>query len=252
MFPNLRHLYWTMNIGDGIFNGECHCQNYHTLKTLQINSYDAILNLNNISDKFINLECLELNRFQTDNIQIDQLVNLKYLYLFFSPNNNLSLSVKQLKNLERVKFSNCKLDDDCFEDLSYLEDIFLFKVNNLKNLTFKCLTKLKYLHIFQSDITELDFRINNMHLPNLCVLCLANNNIEYLKERNFGDFKSLKVLDLSNNKIRKRDKNIFNGLDNLIYLNLTGNPLDDVEKTLADFIIIIIGRARQARPKQSC
>jgi Leucine-rich repeat (LRR) protein len=206
------------------------------LQTLQIELND-FSELNNIFNNLLNLEYLHIDsfNFSPEKLQLNQLFNLKYLFIRCQDRmNHISLSIKNLKTLEFVDLMGCDLDDDCFECLSNLEYLFLYRVQNFKFQNFKHLQKLNCLCIAESVLSNLDLIIQNVFLSNLQHLSLAFNKIEVLKEGTFSGLKSLRAIDLSENQLRKLDKNVFSGIDNLEYLYLRRNPLDDVEATLVD------------------
>lgn len=230
VFPNLEHLYWQISDIDDY--SDFMSQKVNILHTLKIEDCN-ILSFNDMIEKLTNLEVLQVDfiSWPTEQLQLDKLVNLKYLDLSGTFNNCL-LSLKNLRDLVVLNLYNCTLEENCFEDLSNLESLFLYKVNNVKLSTFKSLPKLKQLYLIDCDISEIDFSAQNEFLPNLKYLGLKCNQVAHLSEATFSSLKSLKYLDLSDNHIRKLDVNVFNGLGNLFYLNLSGNPLNRIEETL--------------------
>jgi Leucine-rich repeat (LRR) protein len=238
VFPNLRHLYWNLDYYEQNDHSEFkfQCTNFNTLQTLKIIS-NNFFGLNNIFNNLLNLENLHIDcfNFSPEKLQLNQLLNLKYMLIRCQDRMNpISLTIKNLKNLEFLYLEGFDLDDDCFDGLSNLEYLFLNDVKKFSFQNFNCLQKLIHLLIIQSDLSKLDLSIQNVCLPNLQYLYLMNNKIEVLKDGVFSGLKSLRRLDLSNNQLRKLNKNVFNGLDNLDDLDLSGNPLDDVGTTLID------------------
>ncbi|KAM3967294.1 leucine-rich repeat-containing protein 2mit [Aphomia sociella] len=129
--------------------------------------------------------------------------------------------------LQSLDFSDNKVvlvEDDSLGRLEML--LFLNLNTNLLTSVPKSLPdELKYLSINNNLIKNLsipDFK----NLPNLRILLLQYNNINYIEEHVFDDLLSLEMLDLSNNPIQMLSSNTFDGPLSLrdlrlCYLNLT-------------------------------
>jgi hypothetical protein len=234
-FPNLRalYLYETKSI-------DIVCKNVNNqLRSLTI--FDENDQLKNIVSYLNNLENLDLHIYKSpsEKLNLDQLVNLKYLYI-----NNIktvsisSFLIKNLKNLVNLCIESFNFEENyCFNDLSNLEclQIWESEIRMLKSPKFQFPTNLRELQLDKNKLSELNFKIEDEFLPTkLKVLRLSGNEFDVLSEGFFSSLKYLKEIDLSANRIKRLDKNVFRGLGELRKLNLSGNPLIDVEATLAD------------------
>ena len=93
----------------------------------------------------------------------------------------------------------------------------------LQSTAFHGLSKLKYVEIAKSGIT--DIRYTFQGVTGLTHLGLEGNEITELEPDEFDDLKSLVYLDLDGNGIRVASADAFNGLIRLNQLFLSGNPL---------------------------
>ncbi|XP_026755730.2 protein artichoke-like [Galleria mellonella] len=129
--------------------------------------------------------------------------------------------------LQSLDFSDNKIvlvEDDSLGRLEML--LFLNLNKNLLTSVPKSLPdELKYLSINNNLIKNLSIP-DLKNLPNLRILLLQYNNINYIEEHVFDDLLSLEMLDLSNNPIRMLSSNTFDGPLSLrdlrlCYLNFT-------------------------------
>ena len=97
----------------------------------------------------------------------------------------------------------------------------------MQSTAFHGLSKLKYVEIAKSGIT--DIRYTFQGVTGLTHLGLEGNEITELEPDEFDDLKSLVYLDLDGNGIRVASADAFNGLIRLNQLFLSGNPLFPVK-----------------------
>jgi Leucine-rich repeat (LRR) protein len=190
-----------------------------------------------------NVKQLDLHLNDIDRIEINTFTELESLQ-------NLIFDSNQISSLKNVKF-NSKLEklSISFNMLSNLNDI------NSKSL--------KYLHVSNNRILDINFKISL--LPNLEHLDLSQNRLINIRDESFLDldkliylnlsfnrldleskfnnvsyFKSqtrLETLDLSFNEIKYLDTNLtFKYLDLLKTLNLANNKLRSIDSWIFAFL----------------
>ncbi|XP_059046060.1 uncharacterized protein LOC131841754 [Achroia grisella] len=129
--------------------------------------------------------------------------------------------------LQSMDFSDNKIvivEDDSLGRLEML--LFLnFNKNLLTSIPKSLPDELKYLSMNNNLIKNLSIP-DLKNLPNLKILLLQYNNINYIEEHVFDDLLSLEMLDLSSNPIKMLSSNTFDGPLSLrdlrlCYLNFT-------------------------------
>ena len=199
-------------------------------------------NLSLKSSQFIDLKTLkvlDLSHSQISSIEAGsfvQLENLESLYLHHNYLENFkSNCFKGLVKLKHLGLSFCNsygdviLEDNCFSDLTKLEELQLNNnpMNDLRltSKIFKGLVSLLYLtldscHILMDDSTEEGCFSD---LQNLRKLNLRNNRIPILKKSLFKGLSSLTTIYLSHCEITKIEKDCFVEQTKLRHLELNNN-----------------------------
>ncbi|TGG93091.1 MAG: hypothetical protein ERJ67_04885, partial [Aphanocapsa feldmannii 277cV] len=106
-------------------------------------------------------------------------------------------------------------------------------ITSLSSGDFDGLTSLKYLYLYNNDLSSLPEDIFS-GLSNLKQLELDNNNLSSLPEDIFSGLSKLQYLWLHNNDLSSLPEDIFDGLSDLEYLYLHNNDLSSLPEDIFD------------------
>jgi Leucine-rich repeat (LRR) protein len=214
------------------------------LNTLDLSANKIKKIENGVFYELKNLIQLDLHLNDITQIEMNTFIdlnNLKYL----------NLDSNQISTMKNVQFN------------SNLEQISL-RFNMLTNLNEINSSSLKYLHVSNNRLQEINFK--NTFLPNLEYMDLSQNRLILIKAESFFNIKNLKnlnlsynkldlesefknilhlkgqslleTLDLSFNEIKYFESNLtFQYLDSLKYLNLSNNKLKFIDSFVFGFLI---------------
>ena len=130
------------------------------------------------------------------------------------------------------------------DQLKMLTEITLscYSIRMIDVNTFKGLTKLKILSLYENNIEYIDSRLfidTRYEGLNLLELNLWNNQLRRIHSETFIGLPNLKILSLSFNQIEVLHPNAFEGLSNLKELRLNNNCLGEIERTCFEPLISI-------------
>ena len=165
---------------------------------------------------------------------IENLINLKNLQLYYNHLTSLPESFGNLRSLENLelRFNHLTSLPESFGNLENLK-ILLINHNQLKTLpeSFGNLRSLEKLILSNNHLSILGSYFPNF--VNLKSLGLANCELVSLPP-NFGDIQNLEFLGLENNSIAFLPKN-FGNLKNLKSLNLLNNYIEYLPESFKNF-----------------
>ena len=166
---------------------------------------------------------------------INDLSELKNLYLSSNPLTNIPESIGELDRLERFYIHTCQIQavPESFGNLTNLKSIWIYN-NQLSSLpeSFGELENLEILKIANNNLDSLPYSFGYLH--NLEELDILNNNLTSLPE-NFEELTNLNYLNLFNNNLNNFLQNL-SEFDKLDILNLENNSLDSISNQICDVI----------------
>ena len=161
------------------------------------------------------------------NYNIDELLDVKYLYLTLDENERIPSEIGYLSNLKALKVYGGYVNQlpDEITKLINLRDLSLSenKFKSIPTIIFK-LTNLMNLYLRDNEIERVPPEIGN--LINLRILDLSNNQIKQVPPE-LGNLRNLKELFLSNNQIERLPKELGN-LTKLKKLVINNNLLNNI------------------------
>lgn len=131
-------------------------------------------------------------------------------------------NLSRLKSLENLYMSSNRMEK--FSDLNNLTNLKRLDLssNCIHSIETTALPKLEYLSLAGNKLLSL--KDNSFHgFPNLVILKLSENQIDFLPRNVLSDLLRLKELHLQNNELTDLNENPFNGLSSLQLLDLSGN-----------------------------
>ncbi len=197
------------------------------LKTINLNSFNDLVNLKELILSHNKINLIEDNSFK-------DLFNL--IKLDLSGNEIKKINLNSFSGLKSIQFINLEgnlidsIEDSSFESLSYLISLDLnynqLLIINLN--TFKGLYNLKELNLSNNRLKCIQ-NDSFIDLSNLSKLNLQSNFITQVNLKTFHGLFNLKDLRLSKNKINSIEKNSFKYLVNLEIFHLFQNDLIEGE-----------------------
>jgi Leucine-rich repeat (LRR) protein len=145
------------------------------------------------------------------------------IFTFFTKLKGFQIFLSKVQEIRNNTFENAT-------DLRYI-DLSWNKISALEADTFRGATSLGAINLYYNQISHIDpnaFR----GLPNLSYLKLGFNKITELDSRTFAMLNKVFLLDLSRNSIKALDKDTFRNLQNLVDLDLSNNLLETLDDTL--------------------
>jgi hypothetical protein len=146
-----------------------------------------------------------------------------------------------LKNIPLLEEDDAEfyIDKSGYDNRGNLSEMVWIENSSLKSIPpqiFTAFPNLSYLHIFQSELEELQ-STSFLKAVNLKKLRIRGVNLTKLEEGVFSNAKSLEYLGLVEDEISDIDKDAFDGLSELKGLYLNGNQLTVPEKTIFNPLI---------------
>lgn len=132
-------------------------------------------------------------------------VGLKKITASFNSITNIENSTFQnVNSLETFIADNCNLNLETFQPFatSYQLKTLILSANLIKRFVDVCLTKLQTLHLHSNLIETIEDVPLREILPNIKVLILKNNRINYIKPGSLDQLNHLNIIDLKNNPIK--------------------------------------------------
>ncbi|KAK9871326.1 hypothetical protein WA026_011593 [Henosepilachna vigintioctopunctata] len=172
-------------------------------------------------------------------IEANELTGLEELdSLDLSESNILTLNGEIFKNTPNLSIlkmnrNEIKLNENLFDNLQNLTNIAMFSngIRTIPNNTFKKLTKLKTLELWNNKIGDLKRGMFD-GLKELKLLELSKNRIQFIENDTFKDLTSLAYLNLAKNVIPELTRKVFENCRNIEIIWLKYNGLmflrDDV------------------------
>ncbi|QCY69896.1 hypothetical protein FHG64_11070 [Antarcticibacterium flavum] len=186
-----------------------------------------VYNLNNLEKLIIS----DNETFQSLDIAIKNLNNLKELSIYFTSLKQIPAEIGELVNLEELNLKRNKIEK-LPDEISSLTSLTKFYINhnhlgmlpaeigNLKNL--------QELHLHRNLLKYLPASFSN--LKALELVHLEENDLKKLPE-DFGKLSSLEILDLSKNLLQELPKS-FGNLSRLRTVRLDNNDLKELPKNI--------------------
>ena len=202
--------------------------NNNDLVELEINSFDGLKNLNNLTLHSNKIKYIKNGVFKS-------LLALKELWLhrneIISIENN---SFSDLVNLQILYLHSNKLDTvkkEMFGNMSSLKELWL-QNNQIKYIdmySFSYLHGLQVLNLYTNRIKQIENGTFGV-LKNLIKLALFENEIETIELDSFGELVNLKELSLNTNKLKSVKKGLLNNMTSIQTLYLHKMELNYLDK----------------------
>jgi internalin A len=213
-----------------------YCNNLEILKIWGNSIYDISLlsTFTKIEELYLGYNDWNNSLFYGNNISnispIENLTNLKVLYLPNNPVNNLT-PLSNLINLTELCLFKNQIQDDDLRMLSNLTNLNMLFIdnNNLKNVSaLGNLTQIEFLTIHSNQIEDLSFITN---YKNINHLLLHWNNINDISP--LANLTTLEIISLEHNNIQNIAS--ITNLINLNYLRLDQNNINNITPLLSCF-----------------
>lgn len=231
--PNLTELYLNNNnitiVPKHVFDNQLQMR----LLDLSMNS---ILSIEEHSLPLQNLQYLYVKGNQINGVIKSNIFSpakfLRFLELsHFNISKIDSMAFVDLPVLAKLNLSNnyiSSIEPDSFKNVNNLYSLDISH-NNLVDLTFTggVLNNLKALHISNNNLTDISSLLSNT--CKLSYLDLSFNNIRNVSEMNAVSLPNLTVLFLDNNKLQYFNSPTVNTLSSLIDLGLSSNEIKDIQ-----------------------